>query len=177
MITRSQGISRPNGAKSSLKTFPGFAGGSGVSATTLSDGSGGGVSCGFADSTASNLRGGVGVAKGTMSRRTVSGSWGAPALGAILSAANRPFESNGRRLFTMTRMRTRPRRKSVSAPVGERKKLRKTRGFIEVSESAQSERIQVSRTRPVWFRTDRFWPGWPQKWVSRPLDRAARVRT
>jgi len=120
---------RPNGAKFALKTFPSLTGGSGVSATTLSNGSGGGVPSGF-ESVGSIFRCGAGVPKGTMSRRTVSGSWGG--LVPALSAVDFRFESNGRRLFTISKMKTRPSRKSVSAPEGERKKLIKRRGFIAV---------------------------------------------
>src|SRR6266567_3686797 len=135
---------RPNGAKSALKTFPSLTGGSGVSATTLSNGSGGGVPSGF-ESVGSIFRCGAGVPKGTMSRRTVSGSWGAlvPALAAALSAVDFRLESNGRRLFTITKIKTKPSRKSVSAPEGERKKLIKRRGFIAVWESVQLVPIQA----------------------------------
>src|ERR1700675_4042818 len=149
VITSSHGMRRPNGGKSGLKIFPFLTGGSGVSVTTLSDGSGGGVPSGF-ESAVSIFRSDAGVAKGIMSRRTVSGSCGAfaPALAALLAVDCR-FESNVRRLFTMSRTKTRPNRKSVTAPVGERKKLIKRRGFIAVSESVQLGPIQAWLIQPV----------------------------
>jgi hypothetical protein len=52
-MTNSHGTSRPHGAKSSLNFFPSFVGKSGVSATRLIAGSGGGVFCDFG--VASNL--------------------------------------------------------------------------------------------------------------------------
>src|SRR4030095_8281176 len=129
-MINSHGTSRPYGAKSSLNFFPSFVGHAGVSATRLSGGSAGGVFCGFGCGVATDFGSLRGGSKGTISRLIVSGScWFAVALVEVLRVTNEAMWE-GRRLLTRRRMITRPMRKSVSAPVGERKKLRKRRGFI-----------------------------------------------
>ncbi len=132
-MTSWHGINRPNGAKSSLSVLPSLVGATGVSAIRLNTGSGGGVvdfatvGCGVGSGFCSALRG----SNGPISRRTVAGS--CDVLLPILASFGGMIETRSLgdlRLLTSSSRIARPTRKSVSAPVGERKKFRKRRGFI-----------------------------------------------